>query len=82
MSYSFDQKHSTPHYEICVDTSAKYGYFEHNTLGDNRAGGLWFADRLGEEKLVLVDYDGVFALPIEVGEALRVMGFIVDDDFM
>ena len=38
------------------------------------AGGLWF------EEGALVDYDGVFALPKEVIEALKQLGFRTEED--
>lgn len=56
---------STKDFEIKVDTNAGYGYFEHNELGDEVGGGLWF---IGNE---LTDYDGVFELPKQVEQALR-----------
>jgi hypothetical protein len=37
--------------------------------------GLWFSDR------ELVDFDGAFTLPREVGEMLRSEGFQVNEDF-
>jgi hypothetical protein len=33
-------------------------YFEHNTLGEDCAGHMWF-----DENKTLIDYDGVFELP-------------------
>ena len=48
-------------------------YFEHNGLGEDRAGGLWF------DGATLDDYDGVFALPREVGRALIQLGITVDE---
>jgi hypothetical protein len=39
-------------------------------LGDERAGGLWYDDKKN-----LHDYDGVYALPKEVCEALIADGF-------
>jgi len=50
------------------------GWFEHNELGDEYAGGLWF---LGNE---LIDYDGIGCwLPKEILDALEAIGFNVDD---
>ena len=51
------------------------GYFEHNELGDNCAGGLLF------EGKGLIDYDGVFELPKEVIQMLRDMDFYVGEGF-
>lgn len=60
--------------EIFDETPLR-GYFEHNELGDNCAGGLLF------DGLRLIDYDGVFELPKEVIQALRGMSFYVGDEF-
>jgi hypothetical protein len=65
LNYNFDTDVSSANYEIKIDTEAEYGYFEHNTHGDEIAGGLWF------EGLELIDYDGVFELPYEVIESLK-----------
>lgn len=73
MEYNFDKKIKTKHFDVQIDTASHYGYFEHDELGDECGGGLWFE---GKE---LVDYDGVFALPREVGETLREHGYTVDE---
>lgn len=70
--YNFTINIDTPNFEIRIDTEAQYGYFEHNELGDECGGGLWFDDRL------LLDYDGVYELPQEVQDALINASFIVD----
>ena len=54
MAYNFDIKVDNGEYTIEIDTTEHYGCFEHNKLGDESAGGLWFDDNG-----VLVDYDGV-----------------------
>ncbi len=46
-----------------------HGYFEHNELGDEFAGELWFERISGI--VTLIDYDGVFALPEEVWKTLE-----------
>jgi hypothetical protein len=63
---------TTKNYEISLDfdTTGQRGYFEHNTLGDERAGGLWY-----DENKNITDYDGVAELPKEVREALIADGF-------
>ena len=61
MAYTFNVKMGTQNYTIEIDTKSKYGYFEHNEIGDESAGGLWF-----DEQMQLVDYDGTFYLPTEV----------------
>lgn len=76
MTYVYDLDLSTKHYEIKVSTNDHYGYFEHHELGDESAGGLWFADK------ELIDYDGVFELPKEVAEALKARGYWDDDGLM
>lgn len=77
--YDFSLRLGTQNYDIGVDTKAKYGYFEHNELGEDSAGGLWF-----DNNLILVDYDGVYFLPSEVKNALIKFGMIdkeCADDF-
>lgn len=61
----------TKNFTIQIFDYGTRGYFEHNDLGDEWGGGLWFE---GKE---LRDYDGVFALPKEVATCLRENGFIV-----
>ena len=78
--YNFDRTFLTEHYEVKVSRADRYGYFEHLTRGDNSAGGLWF-EPLEGGLLGLTDYDGVFALPGEVKQALLDAGFVVDEDF-
>lgn len=85
MSYNFTVKIETPKYTIDIDVDQLYGYFEHNELGDEKAGGLWF-ERVSYENergyvIDLVDYDGVFALPTQVATALRQHGYHVDEVF-
>lgn len=72
MTYHYNIDLSTENYEVKVDTEDHYGYFEHHRLGDESAGGLWFAGRK------LIDYDGVFELPAEVKLTLRAAGYNVD----
>jgi hypothetical protein len=75
MSHDFTVVLDTEHFEIRISEGTEYGYFEHNELGDECGGGLWFT---GDE---LVDYDGVFALPKEVVDALRDYGFKLDEAY-
>lgn len=88
MNYNFDVKIETEHFTVQVDTAAKYGYFEHNQLGDTCGGGLWFdktdiSGPSGITCLELSDCDGVIELPKEVCQALAsdVYGFIVPSEF-
>lgn len=69
MGYNFTVILDTKNFEISIDPEAAYGYFEHNDLGDECGGGLWFT---GND---LYDYDGVFKLPAEVAQALRDHGY-------
>ena len=51
---------NTGNYEVALATNGTYGYFEHNELGEELGGGLWFKDG------AIYDYDGVYELPSEV----------------
>lgn len=78
--YNWDFRVETKDYEVCVDCVAKYGYFEHVRLGDERGGGLWFEPAEGGG-LELTDQDGTPVLPRAVANILREAGFIVSEDF-
>ena len=81
MTYNFTQAFTTVHYDIKIDPSECYGYFEHHTLGDLQGGGMWFhKDEAG--RMELVDFDGTYELPSEVFHALRRMGCVVSDIFI
>lgn len=75
MSYNFSLKFQAGPFEVTVDTTSQYGYFEHDDFGDEYGGGLWF------ESNALVDYDGVFELPREVVDGLRQHDFVVGEEF-
>jgi hypothetical protein len=75
MAYNFNCKLGTQNYTIDIDVKNKYGCFEHDHLGDQSGGGLWF-----DKDLMLQDYDGVFELPSEVKNIL-VMFNMCDKDF-
>ena len=62
----------TKSFEIMFQT-ADYAYFEHNKMGDDYAGGLWF------ENKSLIDYDGVYELPNEIIKALIENGYNMDE---
>lgn len=81
MPYDFNLKLDTGNYTTEVDTTAHYGYFEHNKTGTG--GGLWFEGKsAGEpEVLNLVDYDGVACLPRAIIEGLRSAGITVGEEF-
>ncbi|WP_199153457.1 hypothetical protein [Chromobacterium sp. ASV23] len=82
MSYNFDVNFQAGKFTVQVDTASAYGYFEHETLGDECGGSLWFdhIDHLDGQKLTLIDYDGVADLPRDVVAGLREHGFIVGED--
>jgi hypothetical protein len=75
MDYNFNTQLGTQNYTIGIDVKANYGYFEHDHLGDQSGGGLWF-----NKDLILEDYDGVFELPSEVKNILVMFG-MCDKDF-
>ena len=77
--YDFRTTIGTQNYTIGIDAKALYGFFEHNELGDESGGGLWF-----DKEFQLIDYDGVFELPSEVKNVLIQFGMIskeTADDF-
>lgn len=79
MAYNFNIKMGTQNYTIEIDSKAKYGCFEHDQLGDESSGGLWFDNNFN-----LIDYDGVYFLPSEVKNILIMFGMIdkeTADDF-
>ncbi len=59
---------NTGNYEVALATNGTYGYFEHNELGEELGGGLWFKDG------AIYDYDGVYELPAEVVKELKDRG--------
>jgi hypothetical protein len=73
--YNWNLRLGTQNFTVCVDTNKKYGWFEHDRLGDDCGGGLWF-----DKNLTLEDYDGVYDLPSEVKNVL-VMFHMCDKDF-
>lgn len=79
MEYAFDLKTQNGAFTVAIDSAALYGYFEHETHGDECGGWLWFDSVNGQ--LDLTDYDGVPDLPKPVIEALESFGVIVDDEF-
>lgn len=65
-------KISTANFMIDIDDEVGVGFFEHNEVGDECGGGLWFDGR------TLTDYDGVYDLPSEVQRALLDNGYQLD----
>lgn len=86
MAYNFDKTFRSGEFEIKVDTAARYGYFEHDELGDECGGGLWFethsSSTSGDAGLVmeLIDYDGVYSLPKSVAKGLVENGYYLDPE--
>jgi hypothetical protein len=62
-----------------IDPVALYGYFERKD--GSEGGGLWFDRHWKTNHLNLVDFDGMYVLPMKVITALRAAGVIVDVDF-
>ena len=75
--YNFSVVLKTLDYDIKIDPSELYGYFEHQLGGE---GGLWF-QMTDNDELELIDYDGVYQLPTQVAYALRKAGYLVDESF-
>lgn len=57
-----------------IDTKGRYGWFEDKKLGDENGGGLWF-----DLDMKLQDYDGVYFLPDDVRNQLRLNNFITKE---
>jgi len=56
-------------FTVWPEPDGSYAYFEHNTVGDDCAGGMWFKNK------ELFDYDGVFELAPEVIELMEKEGY-------
>jgi hypothetical protein len=83
MSYNFNIKlhpwgESPERGNVEIDEAALYGAWEYKD--GTEGGGLWF-ERLEDGRLDLTDYDGAFALPKAVTDALRLAGFSVEEIF-
>jgi len=74
-NYNWNIRLGTQNFTVAIDSKEKYGWFEHESLGDNCGGGLWF-----DKNFKLEDYDGVYDLPSEVKNIL-VMFKMCDKDF-
>ena len=64
---------TTKNYTVGLNNNGLGGYFEHHTLGEDKAGGLWF-----NKEGALYDYDGCYSLPKEVVTELEARGVNVD----
>jgi hypothetical protein len=73
----------TANFEIFIDNATMAGWFEHERLGEDCAGGLWFEPwhKDGAPALALIDYDGTPELPREVHVALKAAGYLVGEEF-
>jgi len=60
------------HFNIWMEPTNEYAYFEHDEVGDDIAGGMWFNNK------ELVDYDGVFELPSEIIVLMESQGYNMD----
>ncbi len=67
---------NTKNYSIGIYSDENRGWFEHYKYGDEQGGGLWF-----NSDKELTDYDGISSLPLEVVEAIRGLGYKVDQSF-
>ena len=62
---------------IRVDKNGEVdGWFEHDIYGDEVGGSLTFERT--ENGIELTDFDGVMILPIEVGQVIAKLGYIID----
>lgn len=52
------------------------GWFEHDIYGDEVGGSLTFERT--ENGIELTDFDGVMILPIEVGQVIAKLGYVID----
>lgn len=66
-----------------------FGWFEHDTYGDEMGGSLWFEHQSISDfdqrpdltkPQMLVDFDGMMVLPIEVAEAINLINLYVDTE--
>lgn len=80
MTIEYDKKVHVAPYIVEVSTKEARGYFEHDELGDEAGGGLWFQTN-DDGKLEIIDYDGMSHLPGRVIEALDQMGVVVPEEF-
>lgn len=79
LTQQFSEKHmlhTETHgaYSVTIDTEAGTGFWE--PLTGEEGGKLW----LDMVDMSLEDYDGVFALHPDVAEAIRALGYTVDED--
>lgn len=74
-------RHTVGHlngWTIAAHNATLSGWFERDS--DGTGGGLWF-ERNEADRLELIDYDGVFSLPVAILTLLRSAGVQVDRSF-
>lgn len=74
MSHKYTEKYETARFTVEISPSTCYGYFE-STEGEG--GGLWFS-----KNKILMDYDGVSSLPVEVAAMIHHLGYKVENEFI
>jgi hypothetical protein len=79
MTYEFNKDVSTEKWDVKIDTTANYGYFERKS--DGEGGGLWFGNDCDTGAPALIDYDGVSCLPKSIVKALRDAGYFLDSSY-
>ena len=78
--HKFTVDASTKKFTVKISPDTLYGFFEHNTLGDDFSGGLWF--ELLPKGLKLIDFDGTSHLPREIAKALSANGVVLTNEFL
>ena len=72
MTYKFGQMVTVGKYEVTLTEDRTYGYVEHTVVGE--LGAVWIQNG------TLVDYDGMYILPMAVVKALQTMEIEVPAD--
>jgi hypothetical protein len=74
IKYIYSHDISMGRFEIKIDPTAGYGYFQHKEYADY-SGALWFSGK------ILDDYDGISFIPKTVVLSLRNSGYTVASEF-
>jgi len=69
---NYDKEIQIGKYQIKIDTSKDYGYFEHDDLGEDDGGSFTIEDN------EVVEMDGCFAIPEDVAEGILKLGYEID----
>ena len=75
---NYDKDLSTEKWTVKIDTKRNFGYFER--CSDGAGGGLWFGFN-DNQKLELIDYDGMSCLPKSMVKILRDAGYHLDSSY-